>query len=759
MLRAVLGALLLAVLLSSTTAGAQTLRLSREVVAENPRLDAEVPQLALALLKRREASMGPNVSVRALVEQIALELAAGQVDEAARSLGVVVQRADAPNPEREPGFAMLVLQVDAARRAKASRLAYAVAYGDAFRSYISTLSDRAAYEVVWALETPFPVVERNLRDAVQRAANSDSLTVAEATSLVRLHSRHRSLQALGEALPALLAADAARRYVTDTAIRIRSKDGATLSALVVRPRRTKDRLPTALEFDIYADLAVHLDDARYAASHGYAGVVVDARGKRLSTDSIRPFETEVGDTHAALDWIAAQPWSDGRVGMYGSSYGAFAGWAAAKQRHPALRTIAAFVAAMPGFGMPMENNVYLFANYAWPFYVGNNRTLDHAVNNDRSRWQTLSTRWYESGRAFREIDAVDGTPNPMMQRWLEHPTYDAYWQGMVPYGAEYAAIDIPVLTVTGYFDDGQISALEYTREHLRHRPNAKHYVVIGPYDHFSAPARRKAPALRGHVLDPVAQFNGSELTFAWFDHVFRGAPRPSLLQDRINHQVMGSNRWRHAPDFQSMGNTSLRLHLSSVRDGAHYRLTPTPRSSRDSLRRVVHLGDRSGQGNSYYPGEIVRSDMDFSGALTFVSEPLGDSVEVSGMMTGTLQVVSTARDFDYHVVLYELMPDGRLFHLSYMLSRASSAHDLATRRLLDTSVITHLPFGRSRVTSKRLAPGSRLLVVLDVNKDAFHQVNHGSGKTVSDEVAADAIQPLVLTILPGSVIEVPIRRD
>ncbi len=738
---------------------AQTLRLSREVIAESPRLDAEIPQLARALLKRRDSSTGANVPVRALVEQMALELAAGQIDEAARSLRIVVRRADAPSPEREPAFAMLALQVDAAQRAKASRIAYAAAYGDAFRTYMGSLPDRAAYEVVWALETPFPVVERNLRDAVQRAVTAESLSVAEATSLVRLHARHRSLQAVGEALPALLDADVARRYVIDTAIRIVTKDGATLSALVVRPRRATSPSPAALEFDIYADLAVHLDGARYAASHGYAGVVVDARGKRLSADSIRPFETEVSDTHAALDWIAAQPWSDGRVGMYGSSYGAFAGWAAAKRRHPALRTIAAFVAAMPGFGMPMENNVYLFANYAWPFYVGNNRTLDHAVNNDRSRWQALSTRWYESGRAFREIDAVDGTPNPMMQRWLAHPTYDAYWQGMVPYGAEYAAIDIPVLTVTGYFDDGQISALEYTREHLRHRPDASHFVVIGPYDHFSAPARRKAPSLRGHVLDPVAQFNGPELTFAWFDHVFRGAPRPSLLQDRINYQVMGSNRWRHAPDLQSMGNTTLRLHLSSARVGVHHRLSPSPGSVRDSLQRVVRLGDRSGQGNSYYPGEIVRTDMDFSGALTFVSEPFEDSVEVSGAMTGALEVVSNARDFDYHIVLYELMTDGRLFHLSYMLSRASSAHDLTDRRLLDPGVVTTLPFGRSRVTSKRLAPGSRLLAVLDVNKDAFHQVNHGSGNAVSDEVATDAVQPLVLTILPGSVIEVPIRRD
>src|SRR5690606_34214194 len=136
--------------------------------------------------------------------------------------------------------------------------------------------------------------------------------------------------------------------------------------------------------------------ARTAASYGYVGVVADARGKRLSRDPIRPYETEVDDTHAVLDWIAAQPWSDGRVGMYGGSYDGFAAWAATKRPHPALRTIATYVAAIPGLGLPMENNVFLNANYAWPFFVGNARELDHETYGDRERWQTLPDRWYQS---------------------------------------------------------------------------------------------------------------------------------------------------------------------------------------------------------------------------------------------------------------------------------------------------------------------------------------------------------------------------
>jgi hypothetical protein len=94
--------------------------------------------------------------------------------------------------------------------------------------------------------------------------------------------------------------------------------------------------------------------------------------------------------------------------MYGSSYGGFAAWAAAKRLHPALKTIVPVSASQPGFGLPMQDNVFQFANYAWPFYVMNNRFLDEELYNDNQRWTGLAQKWYASGRSYREIDALDG---------------------------------------------------------------------------------------------------------------------------------------------------------------------------------------------------------------------------------------------------------------------------------------------------------------------------------------------------------------
>ena len=75
--------------------------------------------------------------------------------------------------------------------------------------------------------------------------------------------------------------------------------------------------------------------------------MADARGKRLSPDAPAPYETEALDTHAVLDWIVKQPWSDGKVGMIGGSYSGFTAWAATKRRHSALKGIAVSAAGDP----------------------------------------------------------------------------------------------------------------------------------------------------------------------------------------------------------------------------------------------------------------------------------------------------------------------------------------------------------------------------------------------------------------------------
>ena len=275
-------------------------------------------------------------------------------------------------------------------------------------------------------------------------------------------------------------------YEVQEKIMLKTRDGATVSGMLVRRKDGASTLPTVLQFTIYVRPERDLASLKEIADRGYVAMMAYSRGKYLSPDPIVPYEHDGKDAWDVIDWISRQPWSNGAVGMFGGSYNGFTQWAAAKSLHPALKTIVPYVANRPGMGLPMENNVFINPNYQWAFYVGNNKTLDPVVNDDRDRFRKMQAGWWNGGVAYRSIDKVDGTPNPMLQRWLQHPSYDSYWQAMAPFKNDFAQIRIPVLSVDGYYNDSQVSGVNYLREHMRYVPDGQHFLIIGPYGHFGA---------------------------------------------------------------------------------------------------------------------------------------------------------------------------------------------------------------------------------------------------------------------------------
>jgi len=542
---------------------------------------------------------------------------------------------------------------------------------------------------------------------------------------------------------------------------IKTRDGATLSAIVALPSpMPAGPIPTIMEFDIYTNPESQKKIAEEFAARGYAGVVAYARGKYRSPDAIVPYEHEATDTHAVLDWIAKQPWSNGKVGMVGGSYLGFTAWAATKHKHPALKGIAVSAAAIPGHGLPMHNNIFLSANYQWAFYVTNNKLLDDAVNDDSQRWRKMGRDWFVSGRPYREIDAVDGTPNPWLQRWLQHPDYDKFWQDMVPYKSDFARVNIPVLTITGYYDDGQISALEYMKQHLAFGRNPEHYLVIGPYDHLGTHWSKKPEVLRDYTIDPVAQFDSQELKLQFMDYVLKGAPRPAMLENKINYEVMGANVWRHSTSLEAVhGGVRMRLYFSNLKNEGMLSLVNQQPPAGIVTTHEVDFTDRVKFHNFHaYPAPIVQGPLSYVTESLFLSQPFEAATVVSGSFTGELNVVINKKDFDYGVTVYEAMPGGKLFHLGYAIQRASYAEDPEKRRLLKPGKPAKLKFETSLV-SRQMMPGSRLLVLVDAIKNPSAQVNYGTGKDVSDESVKDAGEPLKIEIRNGSYFEIPLDNS
>jgi putative CocE/NonD family hydrolase len=561
---------------------------------------------------------------------------------------------------------------------------------------------------------------------------------------------------IGAAASAEAPADA--NYLIQDDVLIQTKDGATLSALVVRKKGLSGPQPALLLQDIYTDPAAHLTRAKDIADHGYVGVIADTRGKRLSTNAIEPYEHEGHDGNAVIDWIAHQSWSNGQVGLIGSSYSGFSAWAAAKKPHPALKTLAVSAAAIPGRGLPMEHNVFLNANYGWAFYVSDNRLLDTELYGDNERWNRLPREWFASGRAYRDIDKVDGKDNPLLQRWLQHPAYDGYWQAMVPFEEDFSHIKIPVLTITGYYDDAQGSALDYFKQHYQYYPGAEHYLIIGPYDHFGTNAADKPAVLRGYPVDAVARFSTPEIVYQWMDYVMRGGRKPSMLADKVNYEVMGANEWHHAPSLPQMSPRQMRWFFTSSNEAGRYRLSGKKPVLSASVAQTVNLKDRVVFTNlHYYPYPIVEEKINLPTELIFQSEALEQDEILSGALSGELTVTINKKDADLGVTVFEQLPDGKLFHLAYWLGRASYARDISERRLLTPGKAERIPFETS-IVSKKLLKGSRIVVLLDVNKNPFAQVNYGTGKDVSEETIEDAGVPLVLKWQSASYIDMPLER-
>lgn len=716
--------------------------------------DAGLGKAIVALSERvlaAHAAAGVQVSAASLAH---LRIAAGHDREAVDAIRKLVEGYAAQGDhDRARRWVPYLLHVEARSKTGQDR---GTAYAAAFETYFNGVDDLEAQRTQVWFGGNLERANIDLREAASRLAGTTEVTLDDALGLARRQAFAETLASASMAA-SLIAADEHARYLIDENVLIRTPDGATLSAVVVRSRGAALPSPAAMMFTIYAEPRDNRSVAVHAAARGYASVVVDARGKRLSQDAIRPYETEADDAAAAVNWIASQPWSDGRVAMYGGSYSGFAAWAATKRMPAALKTIVPYVAAIPGLGLPMENNVFLSVNYAWPFYVASNRLLDRETYFDRERWQRLPEDWYASGRPYREIDRVDGRPNPWLQRWLAHPAYDAYWQAMVPYGTDFSRIGIPVLSITGYYDDGQISALEYFKQHLRHRPDAEHYLLIGPYDHFGAQAPVKPGNVNGYEIDPIAKFDTQEVTFQWLDHVLRGGPRPALLRDKVNYQLMGANEWRHAPSLAAAAKPTA-FHLSGTKCEPYHCLSTTPGSAKPRVQ-TVDFADRSTQGHAYYPDPVVRERLEVGGGFAFASAPFERPTSVVGTFSGELKLRINKRDVDYSVSLYEWMPDGRVMQLSHHVGRASHARDATRRQLLVPGEWTVLTFERTRMTARRMASGSRLLVVVDVLKDARHQVNMGTGKDVSDESIADARQPLVIEWHPDSIVRVPLHEE
>jgi uncharacterized protein len=738
-------------LLVAICAQAQELAFPRAAAADDAQLAAALPALAKQTLARYRAENEDAYLSTVFRMQLVAGDVAGSVATADQWFAKHIDGAGA-----EPADFSLTTRLYARARARqdARHESFDEAYRATFRAAFAEYDDRRAYDAVWSMGTLPANLRRGWQPILERQKERDTIALADAVRLISGWADYESSNTSWKLNEELAREDDARRYVVEPDVLIRTRQGATLSAIVVRSRRS-GKQPTALRAVIQTRVSASMQQAKFAASRGYVGMEVDTRGKRLSPDEIVLFEKDAEDMWGVIDWISKQHWSDGQVGMYGGSNTGFTQWAAAKTLHPALKTIVPYCPEEPGYGLPMENNVFSTANYDMLLELGNK--IPERFQ-DRARIEPALAQWYESGRPFNEIDQIDGIPNPWLQKFLKHPAFDSYWQGMTAYGKDYRKLDIPILAIDGYYDDGQSNAVRHLKDHYRYRPDAEHYLVIGPYDHFGAQAPWKPRQIRGYTIDPVAQLDTPELTFRWFDYVMKKGPKPPILKGRINYQLMSANEWRSAPSIEAMSNEKLTLYLSPARSGDYFSLSAEQPASHAAVTQRVDFADRTTTSFGAYPGAVLSAKPDFKEALLFVSEPFDRPAAVSGVFSARIRAIPNKKDMDIAMALYEIMPTGEFFHLSWTVQRASFANDMTRRKLLVPNVRQTIPLDNTHLVSRQLSKGSRLLVALTINRSLDYQINYGTGNDVSAESIADAKEPLVVQWLGESEVIIPISH-
>ncbi|WP_340152400.1 CocE/NonD family hydrolase [uncultured Marivirga sp.] len=737
----------------SMSAFSQNLDFEKRAINDTAALDLAMNNLANRYLDYTKAE-GISIGDR---ERLRYEMIAGRNEDAIQTIRNI--RAGNTS-EGHLTYSQYELYLKAKIQQNKSGENFQDSYRSVFSQYIKKCTDIMASTITVNFTT-YDGVAQFTDDFHAKYAGvpEETLTADEAKSILNAYFLYHVYSLTEPIIFEETERDENDRYLIEESLIISARDSAEISVITVRKRNIA-ALPAILIFTIYADNS-NKNQAMIAASKGYVGVIANSRGKRKSTNAIEPYKHEYKDVYETIDWISKQSWCNGKVAMYGGSYNGFSQWASMKEKvHPALKTIIPSVSAAPGLDVPMENNIFHNFPYKWIPFVTNNKLLDNGANFDAARWNRMQNTWYTNGLAYNKMDSIDGVPNPLFQEWISHPTYDSYWQAFIPYKEEFAHIDIPILTTTGYYDDGQRGAMYYYLEHLKYNPTTEHYLLLGPYDHFGAQTESSAN-LRGYEIDSVANLKiQTGLAFEWFDYILKGKKKPILLKDKVNFQVMGENKWLHRPTLAEMSNDSLVFYLSSNEKDSSFQLTKKMNKEVEPIQLSIDLADRSTPNNAdYYPWPIIKDNINLKDGLVFKTNAFQEEVVINGSFTGEFKVSTNKQDFDYSINLYELLADGSYFHLSYIIGRASHAKSIEERELLTPNKVTTLTFNNTRIISKKIAVGSRLIAVINGNKNPNSQINYGSGKEVSLENLEDADEPIIINFHPESKLRIPLWRE
>lgn len=528
-------------------------------------------------------------------------------------------------------------------------------------------------------------------------------------------------------------------------VKIPARDGVRLNATVFRPHGQKEPLPVIFTFTPYIGDS-YTDRAMYFAGHGYVYALVDVRGRGNSEGEFEPFANEGRDGYDVTEWLAKQPYCNGKVAMWGGSYAGFDQWSVAKEFPPHLATIVPAAAAHPGVDFPFQYNIFYPYDMQWLTFTSGHTGNEKTFGSDNF-WSAKLREMYGAHSAFEEYDKLIGNPSPIFQKWLQHPTPDAYYDAMVPSPEQYKRLSLPILTITGHYDGDQAGAFTFYKRHMEYgtaEAKANHYLIIGPWDH--AGTRSPKREMGGLKFAEASALDLNKLHTEWYDWKMKGGSKPAFLKKRVAYYVMGAEEWKYADSLESIANGALTLFLTSsggTPDVFHSGLLATKSSSSAADNWTYDpLDNRPGNAEpnenpSYLTNQWGAVNLFGEGAV-YHSEPFETATEVSGFVKLTVWLAMDVPDTDLGADLYEILADGSSIGLTGAVMRARYRESPRVAKPVEAGKAEKYVFDNFTFFSRRVAKGSRLRLVVHSPNTISLEKNYNSGGVVTKETGKDA---------------------
>jgi putative CocE/NonD family hydrolase len=460
--------------------------------------------------------------------------------------------------------------------------------------------------------------------------------------------------------------DAGEDMIVETDVAVPMRDGTILRADIYRPANDGP-YPVLVYRTPYGKQGAVRSYQTHASAvaRGYAVVIQDVRGRYASEGLFNPYRNEGRDGYDTIEWAAAQPWSNGRVGTYGLSYPGAVQWLAAVETPPHLEAmVPAMTFSQPGNFFYM-NGVF---DLSWLPWIYTNIAPDARVRlglDGITDDAEADAEWDRAGAGYRAYLPLGELPwlreeAPFYFEWLSHPPEDPWWS-WADLRPQYRKVNAAVLNLSGWHDEayGPEGAITNFSGLVAARSGAESprtHLVIGPWTHGVGATMTRVTGDVDFGADAAIDYDVTLLRF--FDYYLKDIDNGLGAEPAVRQFVMGANSWQQSwawplPDVQATD-----LYIAEEQGltgqmpgtGGQYAFLADP------TQPVADPYDEFGPHD--YRELVKRPDL-----LVFETAPMAEDLQVTGATEAVLYVSCDCRDFDLWVKLLDVAPDGSAFNL------------------------------------------------------------------------------------------------